>query len=78
MSTISLRLADSLHETARALAEKEHISLNQLITLALAEKVSALMAEECLGQRAKRGNPKKFRRALAKVANAEPEEADRI
>ncbi len=78
MSTISLRLPDSLHETARALAEKESISLNQLITLALAEKVSALMTEEYLEERARRGSRKKFRRALNKVADVEPEEHDRL
>jgi hypothetical protein len=78
MSTISLRLPDSLHSTARALAEKESISLNQLITLALAEKLSALLTEEYLEERARRGNRKKFQRALNKVADVEPEEEDRL
>jgi hypothetical protein len=78
MSTISLRLPDSLHATARALAEKEKISLNQLITLALAEKISALAAEDYLGERAKRGDRKRFLRALNKVADVEPEEYDRL
>jgi hypothetical protein len=78
MSTISLRLPESLHETARALAEKENVSLNQLITLALAEKVSALLTEEYLGERARRGDRKKFKRALDKVADVEPEECDRL
>ena len=78
MSTISLRLPDSLHESARALAEKEHISINQLVTLALAEKISALMTEEYLEKRAKRGEQKKFRRALAKIADVEPAPRDRI
>ena len=78
MSTISLRLPESLHSTARALAEKEDISLNQLITLALAEKLSALLTEDYLGQHAKRGNRKRFQRALNKVADVDPEEADRL
>jgi hypothetical protein len=78
MSTISLRLPDSLHATARALAKKEKISINQLITLALAEKVSALMTEEYLEERARRGDRKKFRRALDRVADVEPEERDRL
>jgi hypothetical protein len=79
MSTISLRLPESLHESARQLAKKESISINQLITLAVAEKVSALMAEEYLGKRAKRGNKHKFQRVLAKVADIEPaEEQDRL
>ncbi len=76
MSVISLRLPESLHESARELAKKESISINQLITLALAEKVSALMAEEYLSKRAKRGDKRKFQKAMAKVANVPPDEQD--
>ncbi len=78
MSTISLRLPDSLHKQARKLAEQESVSINQLITLALAEKLSALMTEEYLEARAKRGSRKKFQRAMAKVPKVEPEEYDRL
>ena len=78
MSTISLRLPESLHNSARALAAKESVSINQLITLALAEKVSALMTEEYLGKRAKRGDRQKFEKAMAKVADREPEEHDKL
>jgi HicB family len=78
MSTISLRLPESLHESARELAKKESISINQLITLALAEKVSALMAEDYLNKRAKRGDRRKFQKAMAKVANVPPEERDSL
>jgi len=77
MSTISLRLPDSLHKQVRKLAERESVSINQLITLALAEKLSALMTEEYLDERAKRGSRKKFERALAKVPKIAPEEYDR-
>ena len=78
MSTISLRLPDSLHERVRELALQENVSINQLITLALAEKLSALMTEEYLGKRAKRGDRKKFQRAMAKVADVKPAERDRL
>jgi predicted transcriptional regulator len=78
MSTISLRLPDSLHKQVRKLAEKESVSINQLITLALAEKLSALMTEEYFEKRAKRGSRKKFERAMAKVPKVEPEEHDRL
>ena len=78
MSTISLRLPDSLHERARELAEKENISINQLVTLALAEKVSALMTEDYLGERARRGSKAKFRKVMSKVADVEPEEQDKL
>lgn len=72
MSAISLRLPDSLHRMARELAEEEGISMNQLITLALAEKVAALTTESYLAQRAARGDRAKFDAALAKVADREP------
>ena len=78
MSTISLRLPDSLHKQVRKLAERERVSINQLITLALAEKLSSLMTEDYLEERAKRGSKKKFRRAMAKVPKVEPEEYDRL
>ena len=78
MSTISLRLPDSLHKQVRKLAERESVSINQLITLALAEKLSALMTEEYLQERAKRGSRKKFERAMGKVPKVIPEEYDRL
>jgi hypothetical protein len=74
MSTISLRLPESLHKSVRELARKEDISINQLITTALAEKLSALMTVEYLDERAKRGSRRKFERAMAKVRNVKPEE----
>jgi predicted transcriptional regulator len=78
MSTISLRLPDSLHDKVRELAERENISINQLVTLALAEKISALMTEEYLGDRANRGSKEKFEKAMAKVPDIAAEEQDRI
>ena len=37
MSTMSVRLPESLHKKARELAEREGVSINQLVTTALAE-----------------------------------------
>ena len=78
MSAISLRLPESLHEKAREVARQESVSVNQLITLALAEKLSALMAEDYLVMRARRGDRAKFEAALAKVPDVDPEEDDRL
>jgi hypothetical protein len=60
------------------MAEKDNISINQMITLALAEKLSALMTEEYLESRAKRASRAKFEAAMAQVADVEPEEDDRL
>ena len=78
MSSISLRLSESLHKRIRELAKKEGISINQLINSALVEKVSALMTEEYLQERARRGSRRKFEKALSKIRVVEPEEEDRI
>ena len=78
MSTISLRLPDTLHKTVRELARKESVSINQLITLALTEKISALMTEEYIAKRARRGSRRKFEKAMARVADVFPDEQDRL
>ena len=78
MNTISLRLPDSLDKTVRALSLSEHVSVEQFITLALAEKIAALMTEDYLEQRAKRGSREKFERAMRNVADVEPDEYDRL
>ena len=67
MSSISLRLPESLHRQARELAEREDISINQLIATALAEKMAALMTGDYLESRAARGSRRKFDRVLKKV-----------
>ena len=78
MSTLSVRLPNSLHNAARELAQKEDISINQLIASALAEKVSALMTEEYLEERARRGNLADFQRIMDKIPHIEPELHDRL
>ena len=76
MSTISLRLPESLHKKVRELAESEDVSINQLISTALAEKMSALMTVEYLGERAARGDRGKFERAMGKVRDTGPDHSD--
>ena len=77
MSAMSLRLPESLHRAAKALAEREGISVNQLVTTALAEKLAALMTVEYL-ERANRGNREKFLAAMARVPDVEPDPWDRL
>ena len=78
MSTLSLRIPESLHNRVRVLATEDNISINQFITSAIAEKLSALDTENYLEQRAKKGSKKKFLKVLAKVPDVEPEEYDRL
>ncbi len=72
MGTVNLRLPNSLHNKVRELAKQENVSINQFITLALAEKISALATEDYLEERAARGQRDRFEQAPAKVADVEP------
>jgi hypothetical protein len=78
VTTLSLRLPESLHRTLRERVQREGISINQFITIAVAEKLSALMTEEYLQERASRGSRANYLTALAQVPANEPDEWDRI
>ncbi|MCJ8331021.1 MAG: toxin-antitoxin system HicB family antitoxin [Lentisphaeria bacterium] len=78
MSTISVRLPDSLHKRIKILSEKEHVSMNQLIALAVAEKISVLETEDYLSERAQRGNKKKFNNVLSKVPHDIASDIDKL
>jgi len=78
MSTISLRLPDSLHEGVRKLAKQDNISINQFVATALAEKMSALTTETYLVERAKRGRKEQFENVLSKIKDIEPDKNDAL
>jgi hypothetical protein len=71
-SNFALRVPPSLLAEARKAAESEGVALNQLITLALAEKVSAMRTEEYFEERARRADPAKVSRILARVGKGNP------
>jgi uncharacterized protein (DUF1778 family) len=78
MSTISLRLPDSLHEQIRKLANVDGISINQFISTAAAEKLAALMTVDYLEERAKRGTRQRFEAALKRLPDVEPPDDDKL
>lgn len=78
MSTLSLRLPESIHRQLAALAKREGVSINQLINSAVAEKIAALMTDGYLEERSKRGSRAKFNAVLAKVADIEPTDIDKL
>jgi hypothetical protein len=77
-AAVLLRLPESLHKQVREFAAREGISINQFVATAVAEKMSALMTEEYLEGRAKRGSREGFERAMAKVKNRVPDTHDQI
>jgi hypothetical protein len=55
-SNFALRLQPSLLDEARQAAEAEGVALNQLINVAVAEKLSALRTERHFAERTRRAN----------------------
>jgi hypothetical protein len=78
MSTLSLRLPESLHRKVRELAERDEISINQFIAMAVAEKTAALLTVDYLADRGRRGSAALFDRVLARVPDAPPMPGDEL
>ena len=55
-SNFALRLQTSLMKEAQALAKSEGVAVNQLINVAVAEKLSALRTESYLKERSAKGD----------------------
>lgn len=68
-SNVALRLLPSLLDQAREVARQEGVALNQLINVAVAEKLSAMRTEQLLRERADRWVSLA---ALARIGQANP------
>ncbi len=78
MSTLSLRLPASLHRDLKGLADREGVSINQIISSAVGEKIAALRTLDYLRERADRGGRAAFDAVLARVPDVDPPEFDRL
>lgn len=78
MSTLSLRLPDSLHNQVKKLSEQDNVSINQFIVSAVAEKTSAFLTKAYLEERGREASKEKFLNALAKVPDVEVEDFDKL
>ncbi|MDQ0470572.1 toxin-antitoxin system HicB family antitoxin [Labrys wisconsinensis] len=71
-SNFALRLQPSLLDEARKVAEAEGVALNQLINVAVAEKLSALRTESYFQERAARADPSKALGILDRAGKGNP------
>lgn len=76
MGALSLRLPESIHRHIREIAKQEGVSINQFISSAVSEKISAILTEEYVLARAERANQEKVKQILAGVSDREPLEGD--
>jgi hypothetical protein len=71
-SNFALRLQPSLLEELRKAAELEGVALNQLINVAVAEKISALRTEEYFRERTGRADRAETLRILGRAGRGNP------
>ncbi len=76
MSQHSLKLPDHLEDAAVKIAQKKGLSLNQFFVAAIAEKISALEADDLLNNMAEKSDERAFFDALAKVPDGDVIEGD--
>ncbi len=72
MATLSIRFPNSVHEAVKDVAEKDDISINQFVTSAVIEKLTAIETESIIESRAKRASKERFYEILKKVPDSEP------
>jgi hypothetical protein len=71
-SNVALRLLPSLLDEARRIAESEGVALNQLINVAVAEKLSALRTDNYFRERAAGASIEKAKRLLKRAGRGKP------
>jgi len=71
-SNVALRLQTALLDEARRVAANEGVALNQLINVAVAEKLSALRTEDYFRERAARASIKKAKDVLKRAGRGRP------
>ena len=78
MTTVNTKIPDSILRQAQSFAERENISLEQVISLCLAHSLGVWTAESLISERAKHGSREKFLEFMSKVPDVAPEEHDRL
>ena len=78
MGALSLRLPESIHRHIREIAKREGVSINQFISSAVSEKISALLTEEYIRARAAKADLKKVEQILANVPERHPLPGDEL
>jgi hypothetical protein len=78
MTQYALDLPDSLLTAARKAADQDGATVEQLITIALAEKLSAIGTLDFLEERARRADLDRYRAILAKVPDVPPAPGDEL
>jgi len=78
MTKIEAKVPDYLAKQALAAAEREKVSIDEIIALALSAQLAAWKGSDDLQTRAKRANFAEFDRIMAKVPDVPPLPGDEL
>ena len=78
MSVMTVNLPDNLHEKAREVAASKNLSMDALVSIALAQSLSRLVRDPELEERAARATGKGISEFLSQVPSTEPPEWDKL
>lgn len=78
MTTINTKIPDTLFRQAKTIAEREEMTLDQFIALALASQISSWEVGKTFNERSQRGDWEKAREVTAKAPDVEPEDYDKL
>ena len=78
MSTLEVKIPDLLLKQVNDVAAKEKVSVDQIVSIALAAQVSASQARESISSRAKRVDWRKVDDILARVPANPPPPGDQV
>ena len=78
MSTLEVKIPDLLLKQVNEVAMKEKVSVDQIVSIALAAQVSASQARESISSRAKRVDWQKVDDILARVSAQDPLPGDEV
>lgn len=78
MTKLNTKIPDALFRQAQTIANREQISLDQFIAIALASQVSVWETRQNFAERAQNGDWQKAQEILAKAPDIEPENYDTL
>lgn len=78
MTTMRTEVPDAIYKQAVAMAEREKVPVERLLSLALAQAMGAWQTESIIAERAKRGNREKFLAVLSKAPDVPPMPGDEL
>ena len=78
MTTIQAKVPDYLAKLAAEVAEREKVSFDQIVALALSAQVEAWRVRDDMETRARRANPADLKSLLDKVPDVPPHPGDEL